>query len=99
MKKYPLKLLVISLLLFCITGFSQKKEKDNLVKDAVAIWHMADAKNVINKGGPIIIMGEVKLGVKLKDNESEKALLHFSAGNVASLEGGYLIAGNDKLQV
>jgi sucrose-6-phosphate hydrolase SacC (GH32 family) len=61
--------------------------------DAIAVWHMADARDSSTKPDELAIRGDVKLGVPLNDREQEDSLRRGGDGRVAVFEGGYLDAG------
>ena len=99
MNKIILKSIGFCLIIIGLACFNLEKEKHNALKDAVAVWNMSDTKNVTGKGGMITTIGEAKLGITLKDRELEISSQHGSDGNVARLDGGYLIIGTDKLKL
>jgi len=99
MKIIGIKCIGFCILIMFLSGFYVENPQSNLPKDAIAIWNMADAKNTISKTGDLTAVGNVKIGVKLKTEESEIALHHGGDGVVASFNGGYLVAGNNKLQL
>jgi hypothetical protein len=62
-------------------------------RDAIAIWHMDDAKNASGKGGPLTVQGDVQLGVALTGADREASLRRGGDGRVAQFNGGWLVAG------
>ncbi|MDQ1257999.1 MAG: beta-fructofuranosidase, partial [Candidatus Hydrogenedentes bacterium] len=61
--------------------------------DAVAVWHMADETDSAGANSPLTIQGVAKAGVALTGNEREASLRRGGDGYTASIEGGYLSAG------
>jgi len=78
-----------------VTACSTKPAKSSLkvLKTAVAVWHMGEAKDLAGKNHPIAIEGNVKLGIDLTGAERETSLIRGGDGQVAEFNGGYLRAG------
>ena len=62
--------------------------------NAAAVWHMNKANDPGDRGGPIAIRGDVKLGVELTGSEREASLRRGGDGRVARFNGGYLRVGS-----
>jgi hypothetical protein len=61
--------------------------------DAIAVWHMRDARDAGGKNSALTVKGDVKLGVELKGAERRSSLETGGDGRAAELRGGYLTAG------
>jgi beta-fructofuranosidase len=61
--------------------------------DAVAVWHMASAKNSADEKSALQVHGEVRLGVELTSAEREASLRRGGEAKVAVFRGGYCDAG------
>ena len=90
-----LKYTVIIALLFLALAWSSTSEAAELspLKDAVAVWHMADRDGQAGERARLAIQGNVNLGVNLDGPERESSLRRGGDGRVAEFGGGYLIAG------
>ena len=95
MRKMLLKFIVIIIVFHGTDCFSQVEQKSGLLRDAVAIWNMSDDKNAVDKNNNLKIIGDVGLGIQ----NSNSDLTSFGDGRVANFNGGYLIAGSNKLQL
>jgi hypothetical protein len=63
------------------------------MRDAVAVWHMANAKDSADKNSALQVHGEVRLGVELTNAEREASLRRGGDAAVAVFRGGYCDAG------
>src|SRR5688572_4481649 len=61
--------------------------------DAVAAWHMADARDSAGVDSGLSTNGAVKLGVALEGHEREASILRGGDGKAAQMSGGHLLAG------
>jgi len=61
--------------------------------DAVAVWHMADARDATEPRSDLAAVGDAQLGVPLEGAEREASLARGGDGLVARFAGGYLAAG------
>lgn len=68
-------------------------EESSPFSDAVAVWHMADARDSASKPDQLAVRGDVKLGVMLDGRDKEDSLRRGGDGRVAVFEGGWLDAG------
>jgi hypothetical protein len=74
-------------------GVNAWVEAGSPLDDAAAVWRMDSAHGSTDRGGPLAVEGDVRLGVELADSDREASLRHGGDGRVARFNGGYLRAG------
>ena len=70
--------------------------------DAVAVWHMADARDSAGANSKLTPQGEVKLNVELSADEQAESKRRGGDGMAAKFSGGWLSAGqgaDDELNI
>jgi beta-fructofuranosidase len=89
--RYPT--IVVLLLTAAVRSAASEPVGPSPLKDAVAVWNMADADGRPAERTILTVHGNVRLGVNLKGSEREASLRRGGDGRVAQFGGGYLIAG------
>jgi beta-fructofuranosidase len=63
------------------------------LEDAVAVWHMGDARDSAGADSGLSANGAVKLGIALDGQDRDESLRRGGDGKAALLSGGHLLAG------
>lgn len=66
---------------------------ERALRDAVAVWHLRDGRDVAGRDSALEQVGAAKTGVELRGPERDASLQRGGDGYAAELQGGYLSAG------
>jgi len=93
MTKHSLIVVVLVLGVMLAAGGPAWAANPSVFDDAVAAWHLADARDSAGKDSRLTPAGAVTLGVELTGADREASLRRGGDGKAAEFQGGFLSAG------
>lgn len=75
---------------------SDLNDPERIFSSAVAVWHLADARDSAGEDSSLTPRGDVRFGTELKGTQREASLKRGGDGRVAELRGGWLDAGQGR---